>query len=203
MNPACPTADAPQASASPSGKGKRLLLVGALLVTLFVLGHVTGINESITVENLRGWMTQAGAWGVLLFVAVFVIGEFLHVPGLVFVAAGVLSYGRLEGGVLGFLTALLSVSFSFWVVRAIGGKAMSEVKWRWVQRILAKLDDRPIQTVALLRLLLCLAPPLNYALALSNVRFRDYLIGSTIGLALPVLLFVVFFDQAMVWLGVS
>lgn len=176
--------------------------MAALLVSLFVVGHVTGLTESVTVDNLRGWMQEAGAWGIVLFVAIFLIGELVHVPGLVFVAAGVLTYGRLEGGMLGFLTALLSVSFSFAVVRGVGGKAMAEIKWNWVKRILAKLDDHPIKTVAALRMILCLAPPLNYALALSNIRFRDYLIGSTLGLIPPVALFVVFFDQAMVWLGV-
>ncbi len=212
MTPASPTTNAQPEAASEdptaetaapkAGKGKRLLLVGALLVALFVVGHVTGVTESVTVDNLRGWMAEAGAWGVLLFVAVFVIGELLHVPGLVFVAAAVLSYGRFGGGALGLLTGVLSVGFSFGVVRGVGGQAMSEIKWRWVQRILAKLEDHPIKTVVLLRVVLCLTPALTYALALSPIRFRDHLIGSAIGLIPPVILFVVFFDQAMLWLGV-
>jgi uncharacterized membrane protein YdjX (TVP38/TMEM64 family) len=30
------------------------------------------------------------------------------------------------------------------------------------------------------------APPLNYALAMTGVRFRDHLIGSALGLPLPI-----------------
>jgi uncharacterized membrane protein YdjX (TVP38/TMEM64 family) len=37
-----------------------------------------------------------------------------------------------------------------------------------------------------LRLFLWLAPALNYALALSPIRYRDYLAGSAIGLVVPV-----------------
>jgi uncharacterized membrane protein YdjX (TVP38/TMEM64 family) len=40
--------------------------------------------------------------------------------------------------------------------------------------------------VALLRLVLWMAPAVNYALALSPVRYRDYAIGSAVGLAIPV-----------------
>ena len=52
--------------------------------------------------------------------------------------------------------------------------------------ILARLEERPIRTVALLRLFLWLAPALTYALALSRIRYRHYVAGSAIGLALPV-----------------
>ena len=60
--------------------------------------------------------------------------------------------------------------------------------------MLARLDERPVTTVIVLRTLLWLAPPLNYALALSSIRFRHYLIGSALGLLLPVAGAALFFD---------
>jgi uncharacterized membrane protein YdjX (TVP38/TMEM64 family) len=48
--------------------------------------------------------------------------------------------------------------------------------------------------VAILRLILWMAPPLNYALAMSAVRFRDYVIGSALGLLIPIALASLFFD---------
>ena len=47
-------------------------------------------------------------------------------------------------------------------------------------------SPRRIRTVFLLRLFLWLAPALNYALALTHVKYRDYLIGSALGLIVPV-----------------
>jgi uncharacterized membrane protein YdjX (TVP38/TMEM64 family) len=93
------------------------------------------------------------------------------------------------------------VCFSFAIVRLVGGKALGELENPWVKKVMAKLDERPITTIALLRVVLIMSPQLNYALALTNVRFRDYLIGSVIGLVPPILAFVVFFDAAMGWLG--
>jgi uncharacterized membrane protein YdjX (TVP38/TMEM64 family) len=108
------------------------------------------------------------------------------VPGLVFVAAAVLVWGRIAGAALAYGGALVAVSFSFAVVRAIGGQPLGELKQKWVRATLAQLDKRPIRTVALLRLVLWIAPALNYALALSPIRYREYVIGSAIGLVLPV-----------------
>ena len=55
-----------------------------------------------------------------------------------------------------------------------------------------------MRTVLLLRLVLWMAPELNYALALSNVGYRPYLVGSALGLVAPiggtVLLFDYFFN---------
>ena len=63
--------------------------------------------------------------------------------------------------------------------------------------LLHRLDQRPIRTVFILRLLLFLAPPLNYVLAMTNVRYRDYLIGSALGLVPGLLLVALLFDWVL------
>ncbi|MGZ3441569.1 MAG: VTT domain-containing protein, partial [Polyangia bacterium] len=99
-----------------------------------------------------------------------------------------MAWGRVGGGALSYVAALVSVSLGFAVVRAIGGQPLATIERPRVRALLARLDQRPILTVALLRLFLWVAPALNYALALSSVRYRDYAIGSALGLALPMAL---------------
>ena len=45
-------------------------------------------------------------------------------------------------------------------------------------------------------------PALNYALAMSGVKFRDYLIGTLLGLPLPIFLYCLFFDYLAVVLKI-
>ena len=40
-------------------------------------------------------------------------------------------------------------------------------------------------TLALIRAVMFISPPLNTALALSRIRFRDFALGSAVGLILP------------------
>ena len=44
----------------------------------------------------------------------------------------------------------------------------------------------------MLRVLMQTAPALSYTLALSGVKFRDYLIGSLVGLPLPIASYCIF-----------
>jgi uncharacterized membrane protein YdjX (TVP38/TMEM64 family) len=164
----------------------RLALLALLVLGLFVVARATGFNELLSAARVRAVTNAAGAWGPILFVVVFCVGELVHVPGVVFVAAAVLVYGRVGGGALSFVGAVAAVSVSFVVVRAVGGKPLAAIRWPLARRLLSRLDERPVLTVLLLRLLLWMAPQLNYALALSSIRFRSYFVGTALGLLVPI-----------------
>jgi uncharacterized membrane protein YdjX (TVP38/TMEM64 family) len=175
----------------------RLGLLAAVALAFVVVRYQTPFGAELTTDNIRAHVQHAGALGLALFALAFAVGELLHVPGLVFVAAAVTAWGRAAGGVAAYVGALGSVSASFVVVRAIGGQPLAAVERAWMKRVLAALERRPVVVVALLRLVLFMAPAANYALALSPVRYRDYLIGSALGLALPIALAATLFG---IWL---
>lgn len=181
---------------APSTK-KRFLRIAALLAAtggIFLWLKLSGTLDDLSAERIRGFVEEAGPFGFLLFVVIFVVGELVHLPGMIFVAAGILAFGRTTGFFVSLTAAVCSVGFSFFLVRTLGGKALTEIQRPFVKRMLEKLDDRPITTVLVLRSIFWLAPPLNYALALSSIKSRDYLIGSTLGLVVPVFAATFFFD---------
>jgi uncharacterized membrane protein YdjX (TVP38/TMEM64 family) len=165
---------------------------------VYLVARATGLLERVdSVEEVRALTVAAGPWGQVAFIAGFALGELVHVPGFLFVAAAALAYGKAAGFALSFIGAVLSVSLSFAVVRRLGGTALADLDRPWIRRVLGHLDRRPVRTVVALRLVLWLAPGLNYALALTRVRFRDYLVGSALGLALPVLGITLFFEYLL------
>jgi uncharacterized membrane protein YdjX (TVP38/TMEM64 family) len=173
----------------------------ALLATLFAIGHVTGLTEHLSRDNLRALMEHLGVWGLGLFLVLFAVGELVHVPGIVFVLAALLAYGRVGGAVAGYLGALASVTFSFVFVRRVGGQALAHVKRAWLAKILERLERHPIPTIAALRMVLFLLPAVNYGLAMTRVRLRDYVAGSAIGLVPPILVIAVAFEWALSFFG--
>jgi uncharacterized membrane protein YdjX (TVP38/TMEM64 family) len=183
--------------ARPKPAWPRLVALAVAMAVLFAIGHFTGLTEHLTRENLRDLMQGLGVWGFLLFVVLFAAGELLHVPGIVFVLAALLAYGRLVGGLAAYVGALGSVSFSFLLVRRVGGQALAHVKRARIAAVLEKLDERPITTIAVLRVLLFLLPAVNYALAMTRVRFRDYLLGSALGLIVPMTVIAIAFEWAL------
>ena len=177
----------------------RLAALAVLIVGLVVIGKVTGLTDRLAADELRASLQAAGAWGALLFIAAFSVGELIHIPGFVFIAVAIVVYGRVDGAVLSLVGAVVSVIVSFLVVRGVGGRALEEIERPLIKKALEKLDTRPVRTVVILRLIFWMAPPLNYALALSSVRFRDYVAGSIVGLILPVAACSVFFDYLAQW----
>ena len=117
-------------------------------------------------------IAKAGVLGIVVYVVGFGLAELLHLPGLVFIVAGVLCWGKFNGWVLALLLAPTSCAISFLVVRRIGGQYLADLQWGVVRKAMEKLDEHPVRTVAVLRLCFFLAPILNYALALYNVRFK-------------------------------
>jgi len=172
----------------------RLGIILLLALALFVVAKAAGLTEQLSAEAIRDLATSAGFYGVLLFLGVFVAGNLFHVPGMPFVFAGVVGYGAVTGGVIALLGAVLAVTFTFVIVRWLGGKALDEVKSPLIRKALTHLDDRPLATVFVLRSLFQTSPALNYALAMSRVRLRDYVVGSAMGMTVPVIAVALFVE---------
>merc|ERR1740124_1100134 len=166
----------------------RLLLVFALLIIALVVAKLSGLTDRIDKEAIREAMEKCGPYGVLAFVAVFALGELMHIPGMVFVAAAVIAYGRLWGGLLSYVAANVSVCVGFVCYRAVGGKSTLYALGlpRRVEQLLHQLEARPVRVIVVLRLLMWLAPALNAALGLTRVRFLPYALGSALGLLAPI-----------------
>lgn len=196
-------ADSSQTAEAAAGKSsllKTLLRLGVLvglIVGAVLAVRSTGMGPREILAWVQDVMTSAGALGIVAFIVIFALGELAHVPGLVFVSAAALAFGPLLGAVVGYAGAFISVCVSFWVVRTIGGQLLSKIERPFFKKIMDRLESQPIRVTIVLRLVLWMAPPLNYALAMSKMRFRDYAIGSAIGLVIPIVLAVVFLDAVM------
>lgn len=172
----------------------RLIFLVVVILDIWLMAWATGVTQRFTPQSIRGFLAERGLWGVMAFTVLFSGGQLLRVPGPIFVAAAVAVYGRNSGVAVALLGALVSVTVSFTVVRAFAGQVLADVQSPLVRRLLSKIDSRPVMTVALLRLVFQTAPPLNYALPMTAVRWRDHLVGSVLGLPVPIAGMAFFFD---------
>ena len=66
-----------------------------------------------------------------------------------------------------------------------------------IRRFTDDAEARPLRTVIVVRSLFFLAAPAHWALGVSKIRLAPFLIGSLIGFAPPMILFVYVVDQAI------
>ena len=182
---------------------KRLLVVALFLVVLLTVFEVSGLRDHFNLAFIRQLIFRHRIGGLILFVLLFSLGNLIQIPGWVFLAAAVLTLGRVWGGVVTYVAAVTSCAFTFVTIRALGGDALRLLKNRVAVRLLRELDAHPIANVALLRILFQTMPALNYALAMSGIRLRTYLVGTLVGLPIPIALYCIFFDILATGLHVS
>jgi uncharacterized membrane protein YdjX (TVP38/TMEM64 family) len=186
------------------GQALRLILLALLTICLLALSQHPSLRASLTLTAMRTQMrTLSRDWpllSLLAFVAAFCAGELIHVPGVLFIVLAVLTFGRWPGFFAAFVGALLSVTFTFLVVRAVGGQPIREGGWVRLASILKRMSQQPIAAVVVIRLLVWVAPPANYLLAMSQIRLRDYVVGSAIGLVPPVLVISLLTDLLLPYL---
>lgn len=181
-------------SASVMSPYKRLLAVLLFLGLLLAVFEFSGLRDHFSLEFLRQRILDHRIGGLFIFVLVFALGNLIQIPGWVFLAAAVLALGRSWGGLATYIAASISCAVSFSIIRFIGGDALRQLDNRIATRLLGQLDARPVTSILLLRVLFQTLPALNYALALSGVRFRAYLLGTLLGLPLPIAVYCLFFD---------
>lgn len=179
------TAPSPATTRLPIG---RLLFGVVAVVALLALGRQLGGY----LPAFAQWIEGLGFWGPVLFIVGYAAATVAFVPGSVLTLAAGAIFGLGSGMVYVFAAATLGSALAFLVARYIARQAI-ERRLEGNERFTA--IDRAVgregfKIVVLLRL----SPVfpfnlLNYALGLTGVRFRDYVLAS-IGMLPGTLLYV-------------
>jgi uncharacterized membrane protein YdjX (TVP38/TMEM64 family) len=154
-----------------------------LLAAFYLLGRAAGLTEGLSPRSMQATLQAAGLAGMLAFVALFAVSNLVQLPGMIFVVGALLVFGGAAGSGLAMVGALVAVSVSFWTVRLVGGQPLTLVQKPWLRRWLDRVERQPVRTIVVLRLVAQLSPPINVALAFSSIRYRDYLLGTALGMA--------------------
>lgn len=181
-------------------KYQRLLGAILFLGVLFAVFELSGLRAHFNLQFLQQQINDYLLGGLLLFILLFSLGNLVQIPGWIFLASAVLALGPAMGGIVTYMAAIISSLITFLVIRVVGGDVLRQVDNKLIARILRHLDNRPILSVVFARIFFQTAPPLNYALAMSGIKLREYMIGTLLGLPLPILIYCVFFDYIEQWL---
>ncbi len=166
-------------------KTRTKVLIFSLLVIAVILG-AKFFPLSLWLNHFLEWVRILGFWGALLYFFVYVAGTVLFVPGTALTLGSGLLFGLLWGTLLVSLASVSGATIAFLIARSFGRE--------WTRRRIErypkfKIMDRAIgengfKLVLLMRLQPVFLPfaILNYALGLTRVRLRDYVLASWIGM---------------------
>ena len=169
----------------PLSRATRRVLLGVAIFAFVGVAIYLWRTGSVTATSMRRWIDAMGPAAPVLFVGAFMVGGLIGLPGTAFMLGARLAFGPWLGGALVYVGGLGSIALPFVAARLLRRQAAEpwQPKHRLAARALAMLDTHPVVAVALLRMFFWFNPPLSYALALTHVRLRDYMLGAAIGVA--------------------
>lgn len=175
-----------------------------VLLVLLVAGGVWAylrfdFGPHLTLDGMRTLVEAHGPYGPLVFIGVCIAGIYLHVPEIALIALGGMLFERTHAFAYGWIASVLGSTSTFLLVRYFARDAFRRsLSTRFVRlRALdAKLERHGFVTVLLLRLVLFLAPPLNWAIGATGVRVHHYVGGTALGVV-PGIAATVFFADSI------
>ncbi|MGQ0701943.1 MAG: TVP38/TMEM64 family protein [Gemmatimonadales bacterium] len=159
---------------------RRFLVVGFIGLGVLAL-LFAGRSLATQIPTAAGWVERLGILAPIGFLLLYAVAEIAFVPGsLLTLAAGAL-FGPAWGTVVAMAGATLGSSVAFLMAR-YGLRRQVERRLQRSPRFMA-LDDAVAREGRKFVFLVRLTPIipfnlLNYALGITRVRFRDYLLGS-------------------------
>jgi uncharacterized membrane protein YdjX (TVP38/TMEM64 family) len=164
----------------PVGRWKRLFpiaIAAAAIVAFVVIGRVGGAY----LPALASWVSGQGVLGPVVFIAVYAVATVALVPGSLLTLAAGAVFGLAAGVAYVFAGAVLGATLAFLVARYAARTAV-ERRIRGDPRF-ERIDAAIARSGRKIVFLLRLSPVLpfnllNYALGLTRVRLRDYVIAS-------------------------
>jgi uncharacterized membrane protein YdjX (TVP38/TMEM64 family) len=166
-----------------AGSKIKVSLVIAAVILLLAAARYFHVQELL--RNALEWVGGLGAWGPLIFIAIYILACVLFLPGSVLtLGAGVL-FGVIKGSIIVSISSTLGATCAFLVGRYlardwVGKKISSNEKFQAIDDAVAREGWK---IVGLTRL----SPVfpfnlLNYAYGLTRVSLRDYFFASWVGM---------------------
>lgn len=157
------------------------------------------LREELTLENARELMAMlSGLWyGPALFIIAFAVLGTLLVPATIFVVVGSLVWGWVAGGLYSVIGGTLAALLSYAIARWLGAGFLRGFGARGVQ-LADRLRDAGFRSLLILRLIPIFPfAMLNYASGLANLRARDVLAATAIGV-IPSMMIIAYSADALV-----
>src|SRR5262245_6219824 len=173
----------PTPTRAPRSGAGRLVALGLVVVGVVAALKLLPVNQWLLA--FVGWIRDAGATGMAVFVLAYVVACILLLPGLILALGAGFAYGVAVGIPLVWVSANLGAAAAFLLGRTL---ARDRIAARVAGNPKFAAIDRAVGREGLKIVLLTRLSPafpfnlLNYAYGLTRVTFRDYTIGSLVGM---------------------
>jgi uncharacterized membrane protein YdjX (TVP38/TMEM64 family) len=170
---------------------KASILVAFIIVAIYIV-RFTSVKEFLTRETLGNFLDTAGFWAPLAFILIYAVGICLFIPGTLLTALGAAIFGPYRGFLYVWIGAMAGSSAAFWIGRTLGREFAASLIGDRLKKYDDAIERNGFATVLYLRLVYFPFTPMNFGMGLTKVRFRDYFLGTGLGIIVGTFIFTFF-----------
>ena len=172
------------------------------LVCIIATGVAIYLLDGIDPGELQTWISSAGYWAPIIYVALYIVATVLVLPSTVLNLTGGLVFGPWLGTAWTSLGAIIAAIAAFAFTRTVGREAVAKrLAGRW-QAMDAEVRRGGLFYMFAIRLVPIMPYGLvNFAAGLTSISFQDYIVGTTLGTVPSVLPFVLLGSSGLTALG--
>jgi uncharacterized membrane protein YdjX (TVP38/TMEM64 family) len=180
---------------------KALVFVAFIVVAIYII-RFTPAKEFFTQKALSQFLDRAGFWAPLVFMLVYTVGVCLFVPGTLLTALGAALFGPYRGFVYVWIGAMAGATMAFWIGRTLGRDFAAFLIGERLKKYDEAIERNGFATVLYLRLVYFPFTLMNFGMGLTRVKFRDYFLGTGLGILVGTFIFTFFIGTIKeVWAG--
>lgn len=172
------------------------VLLLAVFVLLFIFGVFDFLHDR---ERIESFFNDSGLFGPVLYVLAFVAAQPLSLPGAALIIPATFVWDWWEVFAYSMLGGIIASSLGFSISRWL---AQDWVRRRLPQRFIGwekRFVDHALLSTIALRLVTGYAPAADWFLGISKVRWREFVIGTILGLIPATFLFSYYGDDTVRW----
>jgi uncharacterized membrane protein YdjX (TVP38/TMEM64 family) len=178
-------------------KNRRKAVMKAIILLIFIAAAIflvrfTPIKNYLTAEALGRFLESAGFWAPLIFILIYTAGVCLFLPGTLLTGLGAAIFGAYWGFVYVWFGAMAGAAAAFFIGRTLGREFASSLIGDKLKKYDDGIERNGFATVLYLRLVYFPFTPMNFGMGLTKVHFRDYFIGTGLGIIVGTFIFTFF-----------
>ena len=178
-------------------ENRKKALMKAIFLLVFIVAAIflvrfTPIKNYLTAEALGRFLDGAGFWAPLIFILIYTAGVCLFLPGTLLTGLGAAIFGAYWGFVYVWFGAMAGASAAFFIGRTLGREFASSLIGDKLKKYDDTIERNGFATVLYLRLVYFPFTPMNFGMGLTKVHFRDYFIGTGLGIIVGTFIFTFF-----------
>jgi uncharacterized membrane protein YdjX (TVP38/TMEM64 family) len=184
-------------AASNIPKNRKNAMMKAIFLLLFIVAAIflvrfTPIKNYLTAEALGRFLESAGYWAPFIFILIYAAGVCFFLPGTLLTGLGAAIFGAYWGFLWVWFGAMAGASASFFIGRTLGREFASSLIGDKLKKYDDGIERNGFATVLYLRLVYFPFTPMNFGMGLTKVHFRDYFIGTGLGIIVGTFIFTFF-----------